>query len=180
MDDVRYNFATINRQEAEALGRAGQRTFRVIVANQPGEEGGPGSQDEQGQAPGERLVDRAASPPARAGSRQGARRVVVARTRPAGITAALEQALAAELVPMGSAGAKAMAILQGRVDVYAHAGGQYQWDSAAPVAVAAAAGLHVSRLDGSPLIYNAADRALPDLLICRPEYASTVIDVANS
>lgn len=110
----------------------------------------------------------------------GAPRLVVSRTRPPAITAALEEALHAELVPMGSAGAKAMAILQGHVDVYAHAGGQYQWDSAAPVAVAAAAGLHVSRLDGSPLIYNAADRALPDLLICRPAYARTVIEVANT
>ncbi len=106
---------------------------------------------------------------------EGPPRLVVSRTRPPAITAALETALCAELVPMGSAGAKAMAILQGRVDVYAHAGGQYQWDSAAPVAVAAAAGLHVSRLDGSPLVYNAADRALPDLLICRPEYAAAVI-----
>ncbi len=109
----------------------------------------------------------------------GPPRLVVSRTRPPSITAALEAALGAELVPMGSAGAKAMAILQGRVDVYAHAGGQYQWDSAAPVAVCAAAGLHVSRLDGSPLVYNETERALPDLLICRPEYAASVIEVAN-
>ena len=109
----------------------------------------------------------------------GPPRLVVSRTRPPAITGALEAALGAELVPMGSAGAKAMAILQGRVDVYAHAGGQYQWDSAAPVAVCAAAGLHVSRLDGYPLVYNEAERALPDLLICRPEYAASVIAVAN-
>ena len=111
---------------------------------------------------------------------EGPPRLVVSRTRPPAITAALEAALEAELVPMGSAGAKAMAILQGHVDVYAHAGGQYQWDSAAPVAVCAAAGLHVSRLDGSPLVYNEAERALPDLLICRPEYAASVIEVANT
>jgi 3'(2'), 5'-bisphosphate nucleotidase len=111
---------------------------------------------------------------------EGPPRLVVSRTRPPAITESLERALHAELVPMGSAGAKAMAILQGRVDVYAHAGGQYQWDSAAPVAVAAAAGLHVSRIDGSPLVYNAAERSLPDLLICRPEYAATVIEIANS
>ena len=111
---------------------------------------------------------------------KGPPRLVVSRTRPPSITAALEAALGAELVPMGSAGAKAMAILQGRVDVYAHAGGQYHWDSAAPVAVCAAAGLHVSRLDGSPLVYNEAERALPDLLICRPEYAASVIEVANT
>jgi 3'(2'), 5'-bisphosphate nucleotidase len=105
----------------------------------------------------------------------GPPRLVVSRTRPP----ALQADLGAELVPMGSAGAKAMAIIQGRADVYAHAGGQYQWDSAAPVAVAAAAGLHVSRLDGSPLVYNAAERSLPDLLICRPDYADAVIAVAR-
>ncbi len=109
----------------------------------------------------------------------GPPRLVVSRTRPPALTDAVQAALDAELVPMGSAGAKAMAIVQGRADVYAHAGGQYQWDSAAPVAVAAAAGLHVSRLDGSPLVYNAAERSLPDLLICRPEYADAVIDVAR-
>jgi 3'(2'), 5'-bisphosphate nucleotidase len=105
---------------------------------------------------------------------------VVSRTRPPAITDALQAALGAELVPMGSAGAKAMAIVQGRADIYAHAGGQYQWDSAAPVAVAAAAGLHVSRIDGSPLVYNAAERSLPDLLICRPEHAEGVIDVVRA
>ncbi len=76
---------------------------------------------------------------------------------------------------MGSAGAKAMAVVRGDADVYAHSGGQYEWDSAAPVAVAAAAGLHVSRIDGAPLVYNRADPWLPDLLVCRPELAETVI-----
>jgi 3'(2'), 5'-bisphosphate nucleotidase len=109
----------------------------------------------------------------------GPPRLVVSRTRPPALTDALQEALDAELVPMGSAGAKAMAVVQGRADIYAHAGGQYQWDSAAPVAVAAAAGLHVSRLDGSPLVYNAAERSLPDLLICRPEHAAAVLAVAD-
>jgi 3'(2'), 5'-bisphosphate nucleotidase len=81
------------------------------------------------------------------------------------------------LVPMGSAGAKAMAVVEGRAEVYAHAGGQYEWDSAAPVAVARAAGLHASRIDGSPLRYNQPDPWLPDLLICRPELAATVLGV---
>jgi len=76
---------------------------------------------------------------------------------------------------MGSAGAKAMAVVKGEVDVYAHAGGMYEWDSAAPAAVAAAAGLHVSRIDGSPLIYNNPDPWLPDLLVCRPELAEPVL-----
>jgi 3'(2'), 5'-bisphosphate nucleotidase len=109
----------------------------------------------------------------------GPPRLVVSRTRPPKVTDTLQAALGADLVPMGSAGAKAMAIVQGRADIYAHAGGQYQWDSAAPVAVAAAAGLHVSRLDGAPLVYNAAERSLPDLLICRPEHADQVIDVVR-
>jgi 3'(2'), 5'-bisphosphate nucleotidase len=77
---------------------------------------------------------------------------------------------------MGSAGAKAMAVVLGDADVYVHAGGQYEWDSAAPVAVAAAAGLHVSRIDGSPLAYNQPDPWLPDLLICHPDLAATVLD----
>ncbi len=91
----------------------------------------------------------------------------------------LAEEVGAQLVPMGSAGAKAMAIVLGAADVYAHAGGQYQWDSAAPVAVARAAGLHTSRLDGSPLRYNEADPSLPDLLICRPELADAVLAAAN-
>jgi 3'(2'), 5'-bisphosphate nucleotidase len=102
-------------------------------------------------------------------------RLVVSRTRPPAVTDRLRDALDAELVPMGSAGAKTMAIVLGRADVYAHAGGQYQWDSAAPVAVARAAGLHTSRLDGSPLVYNDADPYLPDLLVCRPELADRVM-----
>jgi 3'(2'), 5'-bisphosphate nucleotidase len=130
--------------------------------------------------PAQGLVYGTDPPPRLPAHHDGPPRLVVSRTRPPAITEALRQALDAELVPMGSAGAKAMAILQGRVDVYAHAGGQYQWDSAAPVAVAAAAGLHVSRLDGSPLVYNDAERSLPDLLICRPEYAAAVIEVANA
>ena len=81
---------------------------------------------------------------------------------------------------MGSAGYKAMAVVRGEADVYAHAGGQYEWDSAAPVAVAIAAGLHASRLDGSPLRYNRPDPWLPDLLICRPELAGIVVEAASA
>jgi 3'(2'), 5'-bisphosphate nucleotidase len=106
-------------------------------------------------------------------------RLVVSRTRPPAVTDRVQAALGAELVPMGSAGAKTMAIILGDADVYAHAGGQYQWDSAAPVAVARAAGLHTSRLDGSPLRYNEADPSLPDLLVCRPELADRVIAAAR-
>jgi 3'(2'), 5'-bisphosphate nucleotidase len=109
----------------------------------------------------------------------GPPRVLVSRTRPTEHALLLADRLGGQLVPMGSAGAKAMAIVLGEADVYAHSGGQYEWDSAAPVAVAAAAGLHVSRLDGSPLRYNQADPWLPDLLVCRPELAADVIAICR-
>ncbi|MDP8988399.1 MAG: 3'(2'),5'-bisphosphate nucleotidase CysQ [Actinomycetota bacterium] len=108
-------------------------------------------------------------------ARPGPPRVVLSRSRRPSVATRVAQALGAELVPLGSAGAKAMAVVLGQVDAYVHAGGLYQWDSAAPVAVAAAAGLHVSRIDGSPLVYNAADLSLPDLLICRPELADACL-----
>ena len=93
-------------------------------------------------------------------------RMVVSRTRPAPEAVKVAQALGATLIPMGSAGAKAMAVVRGEADVYLHSGGQYEWDSAAPVAVAAAYGLHCSRIDGTPLVYNCRDVYMPDLLIC--------------
>jgi 3'(2'), 5'-bisphosphate nucleotidase len=102
-------------------------------------------------------------------------RLLVSRTRPPKLAEYLAGVLDAELVPLGSAGAKTMAVVQGLADVYAHSGGQYEWDSAAPVGVAAAAGCHCSRLDGSPLVYNRPDPYLPDLLVCRPELAATVL-----
>jgi 3'(2'), 5'-bisphosphate nucleotidase len=83
------------------------------------------------------------------------------------------------MVTLGSAGAKTMAVVLGDADIYLHAGGMHQWDSAAPVAVAAAAGLHTSRLDGSPLVYNRRDTWLPDLLVCRQELARQVLEVVN-
>lgn len=102
-------------------------------------------------------------------------RMVVSRTRPAAEALAVANALGAELIPMGSAGAKAMAVVRGDADIYLHSGGQYEWDSCAPVAVALAHGLHCSRIDGSPLVYNQEDVYLPDLLICRPEHAGRVL-----
>jgi len=102
-------------------------------------------------------------------------RMVVSRTRPAPQAVAVAEALGAELVPMGSAGAKAMAVILGQADIYLHAGGQYEWDSCAPAAVALAHGLHASRIDGSPLIYNQEDTYMPDLLICRHEHADAVL-----
>lgn len=105
-------------------------------------------------------------------------RVVVSRSRPPAEALAIAEALDAELVEMGSAGAKTMSILRGEADIYPHSGGQYEWDSCAPVGVAAAAGLHCSRLDGSELLYNRADPYLPDLLVCRPEHAGAVLAAA--
>jgi 3'(2'), 5'-bisphosphate nucleotidase len=87
--------------------------------------------------------------------------------------------MGADLLAMGSAGAKAMAVVRGEADIYLHTGGQYEWDNCAPVAVAQAAGLHVSRVDGSPLRYNNADTYLPDLLICRRELADEVLRLAS-
>ena len=106
--------------------------------------------------------------------------LVVSRTRPPAETEIVRAALAGDLLPMGSAGAKTMAIVLGEADVYVHGGGQWEWDSAAPVGVAAAAGLHVSRLDGSPLVYNQVPPYLPDLIICRPELAEQVLAAAAS
>lgn len=107
-------------------------------------------------------------------------RMVVSRTRPAREATEVAERIGAELVPMGSAGAKAMAILRGEADIYLHSGGQYEWDSCAPVAVALAHGLHCSRIDGSPLVYNQADVYMPDLLICRQEHATRILnEIAN-
>jgi 3'(2'), 5'-bisphosphate nucleotidase len=117
--------------------------------------------------------------PAARPSYDGEPRILVSRTRPPSQAQLIQSQLGGSLVPMGSAGAKAMAVVLGEADVYAHAGGQYEWDNAAPAAVAAAAGLHVSRLDGSPLRYNQADPWLPDLLICVPELARPVIDALH-
>lgn len=105
----------------------------------------------------------------------GPPRIAVSRSRPPAIAEAVRDRLDGILVPMGSAGVKVSAVVQGVADVYVHAGGQYEWDSAAPVAVARAAGLHTSRIDGSPLAYNRPDPLLPDLLVCRPEYAEVAL-----
>lgn len=105
----------------------------------------------------------------------GRPRIAVSRTRAPAIATQVAKALDATLVPMGSAGFKAMAVIAGKADIYLHDGGQYQWDNCAPVAVAAAAGLHTSRIDGAPLVYNGVDPSLPDLLICRREWAAPVL-----
>ncbi|QYG92597.1 3'(2'),5'-bisphosphate nucleotidase CysQ [Iamia sp. SCSIO 61187] len=106
-------------------------------------------------------------------------RVIVSRSRPPMVALAIAEALGADLVEMGSAGAKVAAVVQGVADVYPHAGGQYEWDSCAPVAVAAAAGLHCSRIDGTPLRYNQPDPWLPDLLVCPPHLVDEILEVTR-
>ena len=107
-------------------------------------------------------------------------RMLVSRTRPASEAVAVAERLGAELIAMGSAGAKAMAVVRSEADIYLHTGGQYEWDSCAPVAVALAHGLHCSRVDGSPLIYNQAETYMPDLLICHRDHAAQVLDIVRS
>jgi 3'(2'), 5'-bisphosphate nucleotidase len=107
-------------------------------------------------------------------------RVVTSRSRMPWVSMRIAEALGADVIPLGSAGAKAMAVVLGHADVYAHTGGQYEWDNCAPVAVAMAAGLHASRIDGTPIPYNQPDVWSPDLLICRPELAATAVAAAHS
>lgn len=116
-----------------------------------------------------------AAPPVVPPRGDGPVRIVVSRTRPPHEARLVAEALEAQLVPLGSAGAKAMAVVSGDADLYVHAGGQYEWDNAAPAVVAASAGLHVSRIDGSELRYNQPDPWVPDLLVCRPELAEPAL-----
>jgi 3'(2'), 5'-bisphosphate nucleotidase len=111
---------------------------------------------------------------------EGPLRLLVSRTRPPVEATAVAGRLGAEMVAMGSAGAKTMAVVRGLGDIYLHAGGQYEWDSAAPVGVAVAAGLHASRLDGSALLYNRPDPWMPDLLVCRPELLDQVLSALST
>ncbi|MDG4666516.1 3'(2'),5'-bisphosphate nucleotidase CysQ [Mycobacterium sp. 236(2023)] len=119
-------------------------------------------------------TDTVAPPPPRA---DGPIRITASSNRPPAVLWRIRDQLDIQLVRIGSAGAKAMAVVRGDVDAYLHAGGQWEWDSAAPAGVLWAAGLHATRLDGSPLIYNRRDPYLPDLLMCRPEVAAPLLEV---
>jgi 3'(2'), 5'-bisphosphate nucleotidase len=129
--------------------------------------------------PAENTTLTTADPPPLPPRPPGRLRILVSRTRPPAETSTVADRLDAELIPMGSAGAKAMAVVRGVGDIYIHSGGQYEWDSAAPVAVARAAGFHASRLDGSDLVYDQPNPWLPDLLICRPELADEVLSALH-
>jgi 3'(2'), 5'-bisphosphate nucleotidase len=149
-----------------------------------GVEGGPGG---RGEGADGRLVAGAvalpaqgrtlstAAPPELPQPQEGRTRIAVSRTRPPDFVQRLAYLVGADLVPIGSAGAKIAAVLTGEVEAYVHAGGQYEWDSAAPVAVALAAGAHASRIDGAPLRYNQADPSLPDILVSLPDLAPTLL-----
>ena len=126
-------------------------------------------------APGTDPAPAALADPGTPGTPGARPRLAVSRTRPGWSADAIGRELGAEPVPLGSAGFKALAVVRGEADIYAHSGGQYEWDSAAPVAVALAHGLHASRLDGSPLTYNNANPYLPDLLIARPAWADAAL-----
>jgi 3'(2'), 5'-bisphosphate nucleotidase len=118
-------------------------------------------------------TDTVTPPPPR---RQGPIRITASANRPPAVLWRLRELMDIQLVRIGSAGAKAMAVVRGDVDAYVHAGGQWEWDSAAPAGVVTAAGMHASRLDGSPLIYNRRDPYLPDLLMCRAELADVLLE----
>ena len=105
----------------------------------------------------------------------GRRRVIASRSRPSHHASAIAAAVDAELYTLGSVGAKVAEVVRGRADAYVHASGHHEWDSAAPVAVARAAGLHASRLGGGPLRYNQPVPFVPDVLICRPEIAGDIV-----
>ena len=103
---------------------------------------------------------------------------MASRTRAPAVVDDVVAALGGVKVPLGSAGAKIAAVIRGEAEAYVHAGGQWEWDSAAPVAVAHAAGVVATRLDGSPLRYNQPHPYLPDLIVCRPELAEQVLTAA--
>jgi 3'(2'), 5'-bisphosphate nucleotidase len=116
-----------------------------------------------------------AHPPAMPPRHEGNPRLVASRNRTSREVVVVAQTLGCDVARLGSAGAKAMAVVLGESDIYVHAGGQHQWDSAAPIAVARATGLHTSRIDGSPLVYNERDTWLPDLVVCQPHLAEKVL-----
>jgi 3'(2'), 5'-bisphosphate nucleotidase len=163
-------------------GETGRRDWAVHVGLWSAGERGAGGDLTAGAvalpAVGEVLVT--APPPVVPPRADGPVRIAVSRTRPPAVASAVAEALDGRLVPLGSAGYKTLAVVRGEVDAYVHAGGMHQWDSAAPVAVARAAGLTTCRLDGSPLVYNGADPSLPDLVVCRPELAEPILAAVRS
>jgi 3'(2'), 5'-bisphosphate nucleotidase len=145
--------------ERDQDGRAGQLTAGAVAL------------------PGQGQVLSTANPPGppEAAGVAGRVRIVVSRTRAPQLVHDISDLIDAELVPLGSAGAKVAAVVCGEADAYVHAGGFYEWDTAAPVAVARAAGLHASRIDGSALAYNQPGLLMPDILVCQPALAGPIL-----
>jgi 3'(2'), 5'-bisphosphate nucleotidase len=187
----RFPHDALVSEEGAAPGAAAERTWIVDPLDGTREFGEPDRDDwavhvalvERGELaagavalPARGTTYSTEAPPRPAAIPRRALRIAVSRTRPAAEAERLAERVGGELVPMGSAGAKAMAVVAGEVDVYLHSGGQHVWDSAAPVAVARAAGLHASRIDGSDLVYGAATTWLPDVLVCRAELRERVLE----
>jgi 3'(2'), 5'-bisphosphate nucleotidase len=161
---------------AVALPAQGKTLSTATPAVVPGGEtstaGPPGGETVTAGPPG---VGGSSAGPPRGAEGTGRVRIVVSRSRPPRLVYGIPDLIDAELIPWGSAGAKVAAVVYGEADAYVHAGGFYEWDTAAPVAVARAAGFHASRIDGSPLLYNQADLRMPDILVCRPALAGVLL-----
>ena len=164
------------------FGDAGREDWAVHVALWERAQAGAGGLTAGAVAlPAQEAVLSTVTPPSLPPARPGGRlRVVVSRSRPAPFLPRMAELLGADLIPLGSAGAKVAAVLRGEAGAYVHAGGQYEWDSAAPVAVARAAGFHASRIDGRELSYNQADLLMPDILVCAPALVGALLDAISS
>jgi 3'(2'), 5'-bisphosphate nucleotidase len=161
------------------FGEPGRTDWAVHVAlwerNGTGEDGDLAAGAVALPAQGRILSTSAPAPGPAGGEGNGPVRIVVSRSRAPGLVHGISNLIGAELIPWGSAGAKVAAVVYGEADAYVHAGGFYEWDTAAPVAVARAAGFHASRIDGSSLVYNQADLLMPDILVCRPALAGVLL-----
>ena len=161
------------------FGEAGRTDWAVHVALWERAQGGLSAGAVALPAQGE-VLSTVNPPPLPADPPSQPYRIVVSRSRPASFLPRMAELAGADLDPLGSAGAKVAAVLTGVADAYVHAGGQYEWDSAAPVAVARAAGFHASRIDGSELSYNQSDLLMPDILVCPPVLAGALLDAIRT
>jgi 3'(2'), 5'-bisphosphate nucleotidase len=161
------------------FGEAGRTDWAVHVALWERAQGGLSAGAVALPAQGE-VLSTVNPPPLPADPPSQPYRIVVSRSRPASFLPRMAELAGADLDPLGSAGAKVAAVLTGVADAYVHAGGQYEWDSAAPVAVARAAGFHASRIDGSELSYNQSDLLMPDILVCPPTLAGALLDAIRT
>jgi 3'(2'), 5'-bisphosphate nucleotidase len=170
-----HNHGALAATLSQPCGKGGPQTSAGpgdVVAEGTFETDGPGGAPQQGER-GPRTEGPGGAP--QQGERGPRVRIVVSRSRAPRLVYGISDLIGAELVPLGSAGAKVAAVVYGEADAYVHAGGFYEWDTAAPVAVARAAGFHASRIDGAPLAYNQANVRMPDILVCRPALAGALL-----